>query len=96
MEVKDKCKLKVGDLISYHDWTSGGFLFGVIIEYEDELYHSKLNIWRPKGIYYLQDHGIDAIELINDIKDVEDYALHDLQNFLRDIKNNNIYRRFCA
>ena len=52
----DKNELKVGDVISFHDWCVGGFLFGVIIEYEDELYHSKLNIWRPRGIYFLQAH----------------------------------------
>ena len=40
MELTDKSILKVGDLISYHDWTSGGFLFGVIVEHEDEYYHS--------------------------------------------------------
>ncbi len=36
-------KLFIGYLIRYYDWAFGGFLFGVIIEKEDEL-----NIWRPK------------------------------------------------
>ena len=60
MEVTDKSILKVGDLISYHDWTSGGFLFGVIVENEDEYYHNKLNIWRrPDSIHWLQ--AVDSI-----------------------------------
>ena len=96
MKIEYKNDLKVGDLIRFHSWGVGGFLFGVIIEHEDDLYHSKLNIWRPKDIYYLQDHGIDAIELINDIRDVKDYDLHDFQDLLNDIKKNRVYCKFCT
>lgn len=94
MEITDKEKLKVGDLISYHDWTSGGFLFGVIIEHEDEYYHSKLNIWRsPNSIHWLE--AVDAIEIIEKIEDVKDYRLHDLQDFLKRIEEHNIQCNFC-
>lgn len=86
----DKNELKVGDVISFHDWCVGGFLFGVIIEYEDELYHSKLNIWRPRGIYFLQAHGIDGIEVIQSIKDVEEYRLHDFKNFIKATQDERI------
>ena len=94
MEITDKEKLKVGDLISYHDWTSGGFLFGVIIEHEDEYYHSKLNIWRsPNSIHLLE--AVDAIEIIEKIEDVKDYKLHDLQDFLKRVEEHNIQCNFC-
>ena len=94
MELTDKSILKVGDLISYHDWTSGGFLFGVIVEHEDEYYHSKLNIWRrPDSIHLLQ--AVDAIEIIEKIEDVKDYRLHDFHEFLGKIKENNIQCNFC-
>ena len=94
MEITDKEKLKVGDLISYHDWTSGGFLFGVIIEHEDEYYHSKLNIWRsPNNIHLLE--AVDAIEIIEKIEDVKDYRLHDLQDFLKRVEEYNIQCNFC-
>ena len=86
----DKNELKVGDVISFHDWCVGGFLFGVIIEYEDELYHSKLNIWRPRGIYFLQANGIDGIEVIQSIKDVEEYRLHDFKNFIKATQDERI------
>ena len=93
MEITYKRKLKAGDLISYHDWTSGGFLFGVIIEYKDERYHSNLNIWRsPNSIHLLE--AVDAIEVVRRIEDVEDYRLYDLQVFLNKIKENNIYCNF--
>ena len=94
MEITDKEKLKVGDLISYHDWTSGGFLFGVIIEHEDEYYHSKLNIWRsPNSIHLLE--AVDAIEIIEKIEDVKDYRLHDFQDFLKRVEEHNIQCNFC-
>jgi len=40
----DTDKLKAGNLVRFYDWGIGEFLFGVIIEYENKLYHSKLNI----------------------------------------------------
>ena len=93
MKVTDKSKLKVGDLISYHDWTSGGFLFGVIIEYEDEHYHSNLNIWRsPNSIHLLE--AVDVIEVVERIEDVKDYRLHDLHDFLNRVKQYNIFCNF--
>ena len=94
MEITDKEKLKVGDLISYHDWTSGGFLFGVIIEHEDEYYHSNLNIWRsPNSIHLLE--AVDVIEVVRRIEDVEDYRLHDLHDFLKRVEEHNIQCNFC-
>lgn len=48
----DKSELKVGDVIRFHDWGVGGRLFGVIVEHEDDLYRSKLNIWRLKDIFF--------------------------------------------
>ena len=44
----NKSDLEIGDVIKFHDWGSGGFLFGIIVEQDDDLYNSKLNIWRPK------------------------------------------------
>lgn len=85
----DKNDLKVGDLISFHDWGVGGFLFGVVIEYEDKLYHNKLNIWRPKDIYFLA-HGIDSIKLIEKMEDVEEYRLHEFKRFIEDVNKNRI------
>lgn len=94
MKVVDKSKLKVGDLISYHDWTSGGFLFGVVVEHEDEYYHSKLNIWRsPNSIHWLQ--AVDAIEIIEKIEDVKDYNLHAFHDFLKTTEEHNIQCNFC-
>ena len=90
----DKKDLKIGDLISFHDWRVGGFLFGVIVEYEDDLYHCKLNIWRPKDIYFLQAHGIDNIKLIKKIEDVQSYRLNEFNQFLKDVNKNNIYCNF--
>lgn len=92
----DKGKLEVGHLIRFHDWGYGGFLFGVIIEHFDDIYHSKLNIWRPKDIYFLQASGIDSIEVINNIKQVKDYELDRFQELLSEVKNNNIFCEFTA
>lgn len=93
MEVIDKSKLKPGDLIMYHDWFSGGFLFGIIVEHEDEYYHNKLNIWRsPSSIHWLQ--AVDAIEIIEKIEDVKHYKLHDFHDFLSVIKEHNIQCNF--
>lgn len=92
--VMDKNDLKIGDLIRFHNWGIGGFLFGVIVECEEDYYHNKVNIWRTRSSYSLND--VDAIELIEKIEDVKDYALHDFQDFLNDIKKNNITCNFCA
>lgn len=83
----NKSDLKVGDVIKFHDWGVGGFLFGIIVEHEDDLYCSKLNIWRPKDIYFLQAHGIDNIELIASEKDVKEYVKeYEMEDFLDLIK----------
>jgi len=92
----DKTKLKIGDLIRFHDWGIGGYLFGVIIEKEDEIFHSKLNIWRPRDVYYLQSHGIDNIRVINNIGNVKSYEKDEFYKFLNVIKNNNIFCKFVA
>lgn len=94
MKIIDTSELKIGDLISYHDWTSGGRLFGVIVENEDNYYHSKLNIWRsPNSIHWLK--AVDSIKVIERIEDVEDYRLHDFHDFLNRIKEYNIYCNYC-
>lgn len=87
----NKKDLNVGDIIRFHDWGVGGFLFGIIVEQEDNLYHSKLNIWRPKDIYYLQAHGIDEITLIKDETDINTYELHDFQDLIRNAEAQYIY-----
>lgn len=88
----DKSKLKVGDLIRFYCSGVGGFLFGVIIEYENDFYPGKLNIWRPKNIYFLQECGINVIKVINDIEDVgDDYDLIEFQKFICEVKRNNIF-----
>ncbi len=92
----DKSKLKVGDLIRFYNSFLGGIVFGVIIEYEDKLYHSKLNIWRPKDIYFLQDCGNRVLEVITSIESVEEYALDDFYDILAEIKRNNIFCVFKA
>lgn len=86
----DKKELKIGDVISFHDWRIGGQLFGIIIDYEDELYHSKLNIWRPKDIYFLQAHGIDNIEVIHSLEGISEYKLQDLQDIIKRAQDKNI------
>lgn len=94
MEIKDKNILKVGDLIWFHNGGVGGFLFGVITECEEEPYtHNKVHIWRARSKFSLND--VNAIELIKKIEDVKDYALHDFQDFLNDVKENNIKCNFC-
>lgn len=87
----DKGKLKVGDVIRFHDWGVGGFLFGIIIEHEDELYHSKLNIWRPRDIYFLQAHGIDHIDVILSMKEIRESELHDFKDIIEAAQNNKIF-----
>ncbi len=88
--VLDKKELKIGDVISFHDWGIGEQLFGIIIDYEDELYHSKLNIWRPKDIYFLQAHGIDNIEVIHSLEGISEYKLRDLQDIIKMAQDKNI------
>ncbi len=87
----DKNKLKVGDVIRFHDWGVGGFLFGIIIEHKDELYHSKLNIWRPKDIYFLQAHEIDHIDVIQSIEEIRESELHYFYDIIEVARNNNIF-----
>lgn len=86
----DKNELKAGDVISFHDWGVGGRLFGIIVEHEDELYHSKLNIWRPRDIYFLLAHGIDNIELIHSLEEFREYELRDLQDIIKKAQEKNI------
>lgn len=86
----EKSELKKGDVIRFHDWGVGGYLFGIIIEYEDELYHSKLNIWRPRDIYFLQAHGIDNIEVIHSLEGLSEYELRDLQDIINNARDKNI------
>lgn len=87
----NKDDLEIGDVIEFHSWEIGGFLFGIIIEHEDDLYHSKLNIWRPKDVYYLQSNGIDGITLINGEEDIKEYNLYDFRDLLREAVDNDIY-----
>lgn len=93
----EKSKLKAGDVIRFHDWGVGGFLFGVIIEYEDELYHSKLNIWRPKDIYFLQAHGIDHIDVIKSVEEIRESELHNFTEIIEATKNRKVFMntKFC-
>lgn len=86
----EKSELKVGDIITFHDWGVGGRLFGIIVEHEDELYHSKLNIWRPKDIYFLLAHGIDNIEVIHSFEGLSEYKLHDLKDVIKNAQAKNI------
>lgn len=86
----NKKDLNVGDIIRFHDWGVGGFLFGIIVEQEDDLYHSKLNIWRSKDIYYLQANGINEITLIKDETDINAYELHDFQDLIINAEDQDI------
>lgn len=73
-KLKEKSKLKVGDIIKFHSWGVGGFLFGIIVEDAEEW----IIIWRPKTTYSLKIGGIDNITIIKKKEDIEDYELHDL------------------
>lgn len=86
----NKNALEVGDVIRFHDWGVGGNLFGIIFEYEDDLYHSKLNIWRPKDIYFLHAHGIDNIEIIQSLEGLSEFKQHDLNDIIKKAQNENI------
>lgn len=73
-KLKEKSKLKVGDIIKFHSWGVGGFLFGIIVEDAEE----GIIIWRPKTTYSLKIGGIDNITIIEKKEDIEDYKFHDL------------------
>lgn len=73
-KLKEKSKLKVGDIIKFHSWGVGGFLFGIIVEDAEE----GIIIWRPKTTYSLKIGGIDNITIIEKKEDIEDYEFHDL------------------
>lgn len=89
MEVVDKSKLKVGDIIQFHNWGMGGFLFGLITECEEEPYtHNTTHIWRVRDCFSL--NNVDAITLIEKIEDVKNYELHEFQDFLNDVKEHNM------
>lgn len=86
----DKSELKVGDVIRFHDWGIGGRLFGIIVKQEDDLYHSKLNIWRPKDIYFLQAYGIDNIELIQSFEGFSEHKQRELREIIEKAHDKNI------
>lgn len=88
-DIMNKSILKVGDVIRFHDWTSGGFLFGVIIEYEDKLYHNKLNIWRPRDIHFLQ--AVDHIDVIQSKEEIIEYELRSFDDIIEAAKNSGIF-----
>ena len=88
MVIADTSKLKVGDLIRFHNWGVGGFLFGVIVKCKEK----GCRIWRARSSFSLND--VDGIELIEKVEDVKDYALHDLQDFLNDVNEHGIYCNF--
>lgn len=70
-------------------------MFGVIVKCEEELFtHNTIHIWRPKSNFSLND--VDAIELIEKIDDVKEYALNDFYNFINDVEMNNVtYNFYC-
>lgn len=73
-KLKEKSKLKIGDIIKFHSWGVGGFLFGIIVEDAEE----GIAIWRPKTTYSLKIGGIDNITIIEKKEDIEDYEFQDL------------------
>ena len=87
---ENKTELKPGDLIFFHNWGVGGFLFGIVIENDekDEYYHNKLKVWRARSTFCIEE--IDNIELIQSLNDVKDYALYDFHEFIKDAKEKNI------
>lgn len=90
VNMTNKNALEVGDVIRFHDWGVGGNLFGIIIEYEDELYHSKLNIWRPRDIYFLHAYGIDNIEIIQSLEGLSEFKQNDLKDVIKKAQDENI------
>ena len=73
-KLKEKPKLKIGDIIKFHSWGVGGVLFGIIVEDAEE----GIVIWRPKTTYSLKIGGIDNIITIKEKEDIKDYEFHDL------------------
>ena len=93
MKINNTNMLKPGDIIRFHNWGVGGFLFGVITECEKEPHtENTIHIWREKSTFSL--NNVDNIELIEKIEDVQDYTLHDFYDFLNDMKKNNISNNF--
>lgn len=90
LNMTNKNALEAGDVIRFHDWGAGGNLFGIIFEYEDDLYHSKLNIWRPKDIYFLHAHGIDNIEIIQSLEGLGEFKQHNLKDIIKKAQDENI------
>lgn len=87
----NKEDLEIGDVIRFHDWGNGGFLFGIIIEQEVKPFHGKLNIWRPLALYALQQHGIYGITLIKAEEDVNEYELHEFRELIEEARNSSVY-----
>ena len=88
-EITNKNELKIGDVIRFHNWGVGGFLFGLITECEEEpRTHNTTHIWRARSHFSL--NNVDAITLIENIKDIKEYELYDFQDFLNDVKENNM------
>ena len=89
MEITNKNELKIGDIIRFHNWGVGGFLFGLITECEEEpCTHNTTHIWRARSHFSL--NNVDAITLIENIEDIKEYELHDFKSFLNDVKENNM------
>lgn len=84
----NKDELKIGDLIKFHNWAVGGFLFGVIVPYKDEWYQKDVCIWRPRRLYSLCES--DGISVINNNNDIKDHEIRELNDLLTEIKRNNI------
>lgn len=88
MENKTNLKhnLQIGDVVKFHDWTSGGFLFGVI--------YNKEIIWRPLAVYPIWSKGIDGIQVLRTKSDIEEYQHNDLANILSIAKSRGIHYHF--
>lgn len=84
MQVDNKSKLRPGDVIWFYNYGIGGFLFGIVIEDEDK----NLTVWRPKCMYSID--SIHAVELIESVDDVENYALHDFQEIMEEARKKEI------
>lgn len=87
----DKADLQIGDVVRFHCWGNGGFLFGIIIEQEVKPFSGKLNIWRPLDMHALQQHGIDGIALIKDESDVNEYELPDFRDLIKEAMDSDVY-----
>lgn len=84
MNIEDT--LKPGDIIRFHNWFVGGFLFGVIKK--SEIDTNKLEIWRKKRTFCLQD--VDAITIIKTIDDIQNYEKYAFNQFIQDMKSCNM------